>query len=102
MINYIFVYIINHNQIHNMDIPSDVLKLIASHITKHKMKLLDWISINDIITFYSINLSINPNAIDILKQCPEKISIENLACSNINPEALELLDEEDDNIYKYL
>jgi hypothetical protein len=43
-----------------MDVPFDVLKIVASYITKHKMKLLDWLDINDIDLGH---ISGNPNAV---------------------------------------
>jgi hypothetical protein len=65
-----------------MDIPLDVLKLIASYIAKHKMKLLDWIVFERLKKNYT---SLNPNAIDILEEHPHNIIWEKL--SN-NPNAI--------------
>ena len=58
-----------------MDVPLDVLKIVASYITKHKMKLLDWINMNGADQNGSLaigridwhGLSENPNAIHLLE-----------------------------------
>ena len=69
-----------------MEVPLDVLKLIPSYITKHRMKLLDWIDL-DKLNWYG--LSNNFNAIDLLEANQDKISWTNLS---INPNAIHLLE----------
>ena len=48
-----------------MNIPLDVIKLIASYLVEPKMKLLDWIPLDKIDWYY---LSFNPNAIHLLEE----------------------------------
>jgi len=55
-------------------------------------KLLDWIDINNINWN---NLSLNKNAIDLLKNNKDKIEWNNLS---LNPNAIELLKENQDKI----
>ena len=53
-----------------MNIPLDILKIVATYLTKPKMKLLDWIPL------YKLNwdnLSRNPGAIHLLEQNMNKI-----------------------------
>jgi len=45
-------------------------QLIASYLVKPKMKLLDWIDVNNLSWGY---LSANPNAIHLLEQNMDKI-----------------------------
>ena len=59
------------------------------------MKLYDWIDIN---TLYWNLLSLNPNAIDLLKENPEKIKWDMLSQ---NPNAIELLKTNPDKIHWY-
>ena len=47
-----------------MNIPLDVLKIVASYLVKPKMKLLDWVLLDKINWCY---LSKNPNAIHLLE-----------------------------------
>ena len=57
-----------------MEIPLDVLKLVATYLVKLKMKLLDWIYKDEL---HWNALSANPNAIQllelVLQQDPEMI-----------------------------
>ena len=70
-----------------MNIPLDVLKIVASYLVKPKMKLLDWIPL-DKINWYM--LSKNPNAINLLEQNMDKINWNSLSC---NPNAIHLLEK---------
>ena len=54
-----------------MEIPLDILKLVATYFVKPKTKLLDWIPIDKLDR---MNLSGNPNAIHLLKKNPDKIN----------------------------
>ncbi len=57
-----------------MEIPLNLLKIVASFLVKPRMKLLDWIP-EDKIDWY--NLSKNPNllnAIHLLEKYPDKIN----------------------------
>jgi len=65
---------------------NNFIKIIASYLTKPKMKLLDWININKLD--WDI-LSINPNAIHLLEQNMDKINWSNLSK---NPNALHILE----------
>ena len=76
-----------------MDVPLDVLKIISSYITKHKMKLLDWINIENIPNMSY--LSTNPNAIDFLEANLDKIKWDWLS---LNPNAIHLLEANFDKI----
>jgi len=67
-----------------MNIPLDVLKIVASCLVKPKMKLLNWISL-DKIDWY--NLSENPNAIHLLEQNMDKIDWWYLS---VNPNIFEI------------
>ena len=49
---------------------NDICHIIASYLIKPKYKLLDWIDIDDI---NYRELSFNKNAIDFLKENPQKI-----------------------------
>jgi len=92
-----------------MEVPLDVLKIIASYITKQKMKLLDWIDLDELnwdglsenenaIYLLERNiqkiswdwLSRNPNAIHILEEYSHKIDWADLSC---NPNAIHLLEK---------
>ena len=75
-----------------MDIPLDVIKLIASYITKRKMKLLDWIDLNKLEWR---SLSVNNNAIDLLEDNQYKINWMNLSR---NDNAIHLLEANQDKI----
>ena len=57
-----------------MNVPLDVLKIVASYLVKPKMKLLDWIPFNKIDWD---TLSKNPNAIHLLEQNVDKINWDN-------------------------
>ena len=59
-----------------MDIPFDLLYIIASFYTKPKMKLLDWIPEDKLELD---RLSSNPNAIHFLEKHPDKIDWEYLS-----------------------
>ena len=69
-----------------MDIPFDLLKLVAPYLVKPRMKLLDWIPI-DKLDWYC--LSGNPNAIHLMEQNPDKIDWIYLSQ---NPNAIHLLE----------
>ena len=75
-----------------MNIPLDVLKIVASYLVKPKMKLLDWIPMDKIKWW---NLSTNPNSIDLLVQNMDKIDWEFLSK---NPNAIHLLEQNMDKI----
>ena len=70
-----------------MNIPLDVLKIVASYLVKPKMKLLDWILLNKINWN---NLSLNPNAIQLLEKNIDKI---NRLYLLRNPNAIHLLEK---------
>jgi len=53
-----------------MDIPFDLLYIVASFITKPRMKLLDWIPEDKLNWIW---LSSNSNAIQLLEKYPDKI-----------------------------
>jgi len=53
-----------------MDIPFDLLNIVASFHTKPRMKLLDWIPEDKLSWDY---LSKNPNAMHLLEKHPDKI-----------------------------
>ena len=54
-----------------MEIPFDVLKIVASFVVKPKMKLLDWIQLDKL----NINrLSENEGAINFLERHPAMIN----------------------------
>ena len=75
-----------------MNIPLEVIRLIASYLVKPKMKLLDWIPLDKINWS---NLSRNPNAIHLLEQNIDKIDWYNLS---ENPNAIHLLEQNMDKI----
>jgi hypothetical protein len=96
-----------------MDIPFDVLNIVASFIVKPKMKLLDWIPLDKLdVNTLSANkgainflerhpeiikwdyLSFNENAIHMLEAHPEKINWENLLA---NPNAMTLYEKFSEN-----
>jgi hypothetical protein len=54
-----------------MDIPFDLLNIVASYLVRPKMKLLDWI---DMCYLNWDILSENPNAIDLLEKYPDRIN----------------------------
>ena len=70
-----------------MNIPLDVLKIVASYLVKPKMKLLDWMLLNKIDWD---TLSKNPNAIHLLEQNMDKIFWHRLS---LNPNAIHLLEK---------
>ena len=70
-----------------MEVPFDVIKIISSHTVKHRMKLLDWVRLNDLDWVY---LSVNPNTIDVLESNQDKI---NLFTLSINPNGNHLFEE---------
>ena len=53
-----------------MNIPLDILKIVASYLVKPKMKLLDWVLLDKLD--WEI-LSQNPNAVNLLEQNMDKI-----------------------------
>ena len=75
-----------------MNIPLDVLKIVASYLVKPKMKLLDWVLLDKIDWW---ELSKNPNAIHLLEQNMNKI---NWSCISSNPNAINLLEQNMDKI----
>ena len=75
-----------------MDIPFDLLYIVASFYTKPRMKLLDWIP-EDKLNW--IGLSKNPNALHLLEQNPDKIFWHSLSQ---NPNAIHLLEKHLDEI----
>ena len=75
-----------------MNIPLDVIKLIASYIVKPKMKLLDWIPLNKLNWNILAN---NLNAIHLLEKNIDKIDWKFLS---YNPNAIHLLEQNMDNI----
>ena len=80
-----------------MDIPFDLLYIIASFYTKPKMKLLDWIPEDKLNWDY---LSKNPKALHMLEKHPDKIF---WCWLSQNPNAIPLLKTHPDKIdWKYL
>jgi hypothetical protein len=75
-----------------VNIPLDVLNIIASYLVKPKMKLLDWIPLDNLDWD---TLSENPNAIHLLEQNMDKINWTNLS---LNPNAIHLLEQNIDEI----
>ena len=75
-----------------MNIPLDVLKIVASYLVKPKMKLLDWVLLDKID--WGV-LSLNPNAIHLLEQNIDKINWHSLS---LNPNAIYLLEQNMDKI----
>ena len=80
-----------------MEIPFDVLKLVATYLVKPKMKLLDWIPIDWIYLNKIVwkELSKNPNAIHLMEQNPDMIDWKNLSR---NPNAIPLLEANHEKI----
>ena len=97
-----------------MNIPLDVIRLIASYLVKPKMELLDWVLLDNLdweilsqntnaihlleknmdkIDWYE--LSSNPNAIHLLEQNMDKI---NWIVLSRNPNAIHLLEQNIDEI----
>ena len=70
----------------------DILKIVASYVSKPIMKLLDWIDKDNISWNF---LSQNPNAIYLLEQNKDKINWHNLS---ENPNAIHLLEQNKDKI----
>ena len=70
-----------------MDIPFDLLYIVASFHTKPRMKLLDWVNIDNLDW---VLLTLNPNAIHLLEKYPEKIYWDWLS---INPNAIHMLEK---------
>ena len=68
-----------------MDIPFDLLIIVASFHTKPRMKLLDWIPEDNLDW---ISSSENPNALHMLEANPNKIDWYSLS---YNPNAIHLL-----------
>ena len=81
-----------------MEIPLDILKLIATFLIIPKMKLLDWIDEDEL----DINgLSDNPNAIQLLEtltQDPEEFKMIDWYSLSGNPEAIHMLEANCDMI----
>ena len=75
-----------------MNIPLDVLKIVASYFVKPKMKLLDWVLLDEMD--WEV-LSGNPNAIHLLEQNMDKINWYELST---NPNAIHLLEQNMDKI----
>ena len=71
------------------DVPFDVLGVVSLYITKHPMKLLDWIPP---MMINITGLAGNPNSMHILENYYEFINIQNLAQYNTNPEAILLFE----------
>ena len=65
-----------------MEIPFDVLKLVATYLVKPKMKLLEWIDTDKLDWEY---LSSNPNAMHLLEANLDKNNWMNLSK---NPNAI--------------
>ena len=82
-----------------MDIPFDLLYIVASFYTKPRMKLLDWILKNNPnwlkCKWNWKELSKNPNAIHLLEKNLDKINWYNLS---FNPNAIHLLEKNPDKI----
>ena len=89
----IFSIVILSYTINKMNIPLDVLKIVASYLVKPKMKLLDWILLNKI---NRDTLSKNPNAIHLLEKNIDKI---NWWYLSENPNAIHLLEQNIDKIH---
>ena len=66
---------------------TDICEIITRDIQKPRYELLDWVDINK-LDFD--NLSGNANAIELLKENPDKINWDLLSA---NPAAIELLEE---------
>ncbi len=101
-----------------MDVPFDVLKIVACYMVKHKMKLSNWI-IESRINWHLLSknknaidllednlnkidwneLSLNQNAIDLLEKNLDKINWNYLS---INPNAIHLLEANPDKINWHL
>jgi len=80
-----------------MNIPLDVIRLIASYLVEPKMKLLDLIPLDKLNWDY---LSLNPNAIHLLEQNMDKID---WVVLSENPNAIHLLEHNKDKInFAYL
>ena len=75
-----------------MEIPLDLLKLVASFLVKQKTKLLDWIPENTLNWYL---LSKNSNAIYLLEKHFDKINWENLS---MNSNAIHILEKNFDKI----
>ena len=75
-----------------MYVPLDILKIVASYVSKSSMKLLNWIN-KDKINWRQ--LSRNPNAIHLLEQNKDKINWDYLS---ENPNAIHLLEQNKDKI----
>ena len=67
-----------------MNIPLDVLKIVASYLVKPRMKLLDWVLLDKLNWMF---LSRNPNAIHLLEKNMDKINWTNLS---LNPNIFEI------------
>ena len=78
-----------------MDIPFDLLYIVASFTVKPKMKLLDWIPEDKLNWFY---LSKNPNALHLLEKNLKKIDWDWLSQ---NPNAIQMLTANPDKIDWY-
>jgi len=70
-----------------MDIPFDLLYIVASFHTKPRMKLLDWILEDKLDCDY---LSSNPKALHLLEKYPDKINWFNLSA---NPSVIRILEK---------
>ena len=79
-----------------MEIPSDLLKIVATYLVKPKMKLLDWIPIDKLDW---VRLSENPGAIQLLEANPIKINWNMLSG---NPGAIHMLENENIDIFTNL
>ena len=75
-----------------MDIPFDLLIIVASFHTKPRMKLLDWIPEDKLDWEW---LSFNPNALHMLEANPMKMFWHRLS---MNPNALHMLEARPDKI----
>ena len=84
MIFKYFTLLFYYIKSNKMNIPLDVIRLIASYLVEPKMKLLDWIPLDKLDWD---NLSENPDAIHLLEQNMNKI---NFAYLSKNPSIFEI------------
>ena len=78
-----------------MNIPFDVLKIVASYFVKPKMKLLDWIPLDKLDWKL---LSFNLNAIHLLESVILDMDKLNWGLLSSNPGAIHLLEKNIDKI----
>ncbi len=83
-----------------MNVPFDVLKIVASYLVKPKMKLLDWIPLDKLDWKL---LSFNLNAIHLLESVILDMDKINWLELSRNPNAIHLLEQHMDKInWKWL